>query len=73
MFTGIIETMGVVESLKREGSNLHITVRSGISHELKVDQSVSHNGVCLTVINVSTGRHTVTAVDETLLKTNLEW
>lgn len=71
MFTGIIETLGKVEQLEREGSNLHITVSSAISDELKIDQSVAHNGVCLTVVQVQPGCHMVTAIDETLQKTNL--
>lgn len=71
MFTGIIETTGVVKELVREGSNLHITLQSAISSALKIDQSVSHNGVCLTVIDVNEDTHTVTAIDETLQKTNL--
>ncbi len=71
MFTGIIESLGTVKSLKKKGSNIDITVSSSISTELKVDQSVSHNGVCLTVVNVVNGTHTVTAVRETLNKSNL--
>lgn len=71
MFTGIIETLGRVEDLKKEGGNLHITVSSGIADELKIDQSVAHNGVCLTVVALEPGRYTVTAIDETLQKTNL--
>lgn len=71
MFTGIIETLGKVKSLQREQGNLHITVASGISHELKIDQSVAHNGVCLTVVAITDGTHTVTAIEETLNKTNL--
>ncbi len=71
MFTGIIETIGRVSSLEQEGSNLHIRVRSSVSDELKIDQSVSHNGVCLTVVSVSPGEHTVTAIAETLQKSNL--
>ncbi len=71
MFTGIIESLGTVEVLKKEGGNLHITIRSNISNELKIDQSVAHNGVCLTVINVSDKTHTVTAIDETLKKTDI--
>jgi riboflavin synthase len=72
MFTGIIETLGVVEDLKKEGSNLHITVKSDIGTELRVDQSVAHNGVCLTVVELKDdGRHVVTAIDETLRKTDL--
>jgi riboflavin synthase len=71
MFTGIIETLGKITDLKHEQSNLHITVESAISNELKIDQSVAHNGVCLTVVAVADGKHTVTAIDETLSKTNL--
>lgn len=72
MFTGIIETLGEVKALQKEDTNLHITVKSEISHELKIDQSVSHNGVCLTVVAVDGLNYTVTAIDETLQKTNLE-
>lgn len=71
MFTGIIESTGRITSLRKEGTNLHLSVASAISNELKVDQSVSHNGVCLTVTQVQNGIHEVTAVAETLLKTNL--
>ncbi|HWB64635.1 MAG TPA: riboflavin synthase [Chitinophagales bacterium] len=71
MFTGIIEATGTVTSLKQTGGNLDIVVESPISHELKIDQSVSHNGVCLTVVEVSGNTHRVTAIDETLKKTNL--
>src|SRR5476649_246076 len=71
MFTGIIETLGTVINLQHEQGNLHITVGSAISNELKIDQSVAHNGVCLTVVAVADGNHTVTAIEETLNKTNL--
>ncbi|MEH6679843.1 MAG: riboflavin synthase [Sediminicola sp.] len=71
MFTGIIETLGRVGHLKKEGGNLHITVRSPLAQELKIDQSVSHNGVCLTVVSVTETEYTVTAIAETLQKTNL--
>jgi riboflavin synthase len=71
MFTGIIETMGEVLALERQGANLNLTVRSSISDGLKMDQSVSHNGVCLTVTGINAGTHTVTVIDETLQKTNL--
>lgn len=71
MFTGIIETVGKIIELKRDGSNTHICVGSEISAELKVDQSVSHNGVCLTVTKVNEGRHWVTAINETLIKSNI--
>tara|TARA_R110002049_G_scaffold305906_1_gene503497 strand:- start:8226 stop:8816 length:591 start_codon:yes stop_codon:yes gene_type:complete len=71
MFTGIIETLGKVSTLRKEDSNLHITVQSSLSSELKIDQSVAHNGVCLTVIALDDTTYTVTAIDETLQKTNL--
>jgi len=71
MFTGIIETLGKVTDLRHDHGNLHITVESAISNELKIDQSVAHNGVCLTVVAVEDGKHTVTAIEETLNKTNL--
>jgi riboflavin synthase len=71
MFTGIIETLGTISNLQREQGNLHITVESDISNELKIDQSVAHNGVCLTVVGVADGKHTVTAIEETLSKTSL--
>lgn len=71
MFTGIIETLGKVVDLRQEQGNLHITMGSSISSELKIDQSVSHNGVCLTVVALADGKHTVTAIEETLSKTNL--
>ncbi|WP_134090578.1 riboflavin synthase [Olivibacter sp. XZL3] len=71
MFTGIIETLGVVKDLKREDTNLHLTIASAISDSLKIDQSVSHNGVCLTVVSLNPGEHTVTAIQETLTKSNL--
>lgn len=71
MFTGIIETLGVVKSIQRDQSNIHFHIESAISNELKIDQSVSHNGVCLTVVDVQGNQHVVTAIDETLQKTNL--
>lgn len=71
MFTGIIEALGEVKEVRHEGSNVHYTIKSGISHELKIDQSVAHNGVCLTVVALADDTHTVTAIDETLSKTNL--
>ena len=71
MFTGIIETLGTVQQLEKEGGNLHITVASSITQELKIDQSVSHNGVCLTVVSIDGDAYTVTAIEETLEKTNL--
>jgi riboflavin synthase len=71
MFTGIIETLGKITDLQQDQGNLHITVQSAISHELKIDQSVAHNGVCLTVIALADGMHVVTAIEETLNKTSL--
>ena len=71
MFTGIIETLGKVVELRHELGNLHITVESPIASELIIDQSVAHNGVCLTVVALADGRHTVTAIEETLNKTNI--
>lgn len=74
MFTGIIETLGIIKDIQKEGDNLHITIASSITNELKIDQSVSHNGVCLTVVAISDDEYTVTAIKETILKTNLaEW
>lgn len=71
MFTGIIESSGEVVELRPEEENLHITIASPISDELKIDQSISHNGVCLTVVGLVPGRHVVTAIAETLQKSNL--
>lgn len=71
MFTGIIETLGEISALRQEGTNVHFTIKSSISNELKIDQSVAHNGVCLTVVALDSDSHTVTAIEETLQKTNL--
>lgn len=71
MFTGIIETLGTVTAIEKEDTNVHFTVSSPIFEELKIDQSVAHNGVCLTVIGLNAGTHTVTAIEETLNKTSL--
>ena len=71
MFTGIIEAVGNLTETKREGTNLHLKICSQISNELKIDQSVSHNGICLTVTKVEDGCHWVTAIDETLKRSNL--
>lgn len=71
MFSGIIESLGEVVDLKTEHSNLHITINSNFTSELKIDQSVAHNGVCLTVVSIEKENYTVTAIDETLQKTNL--
>lgn len=71
MFTGIIEDLGVIQNLEIDKDNLHITVRSGFTSELQIDQSVSHNGICLTVVKIDNENYTVTAIKETLNKTNL--
>lgn len=71
MFTGIVEAMGKVVEVTSDKTNKHFRIESPISSELKVDQSVSHNGVCLTVTKVEGGNHWVTAIDETLQKSNL--
>jgi riboflavin synthase len=74
MFTGIIETLGKITQIEQEQSNVHFTVESPISHELKIDQSLSHDGVCLTVVALGDGTHRVTAVEETLRRSRLrEW
>ena len=71
MFTGIIETLGTVREIKKDNGNLHIRLSSTIANELKIDQSVSHNGVCLTVVAIEDDQYTVTAIQETIKKTNL--
>ena len=74
MFTGIIETLGIIKELKKDQDNLHITVNSSITNELKIDQSVAHNGVCLTVVAIENDNYTVTAIKETIEKTNVgDW
>lgn len=71
MFTGIIETLGQVTAVREEQTNKHITIRSPFTAELQIDQSVAHNGVCLTVVALQDDTYTVTAIAETLQKTNL--
>lgn len=71
MFTGIIEQLGMVSNLEKEDGNLHITVESPLASELKIDQSLAHNGVCLTVVSKTDKNYTVTAIDETLQKSNI--
>ncbi len=71
MFTGIIEELGEVINLRTDKENLHITVKSNISSELKIDQSLAHNGVCLTVVELDTNSHTVTAIQETIDKSSI--
>jgi riboflavin synthase len=74
MFTGIIETLGSVQEIRKNEDNYDITIASSITNELKVDQSVAHNGVCLTVVSISDSKYTVTAIKETIQKTNLsDW
>ena len=74
MFTGIIEQLGHITAIQKEGGNIHFTVKSPFTNELKVDQSVAHNGTCLTVVSINNDEYTVTAIHETLEKTNLgEW
>jgi riboflavin synthase len=68
MFTGIIETLAKVVAVEREGTNLHLTLESDLTNELKIDQSLAHNGVCLTVVKIDDSKYTVTAIEETLLK-----
>jgi riboflavin synthase len=71
MFTGIIEEMGMVEHLEKEGSNLNLFIKSKITSELKIDQSVAHNGVCLTVVGITDSIYKVSAIKETLDKSNI--
>lgn len=71
MFTGIIEAVGKVEKIVRTGSNIHFTLSCPFTDELKIDQSVAHNGCCLTVVEMDNNQYSVTAIDETLEKTNL--
>jgi riboflavin synthase len=74
MFTGIIEATGTVRAIRRDGSNIHFEISAPFLSELKIDQSVAHNGACLTVVKLSADTYTVTAIDETLKKTSLgEW
>ena len=72
MFTGIIETLGTLVEAKKDQENLHLTVQTPLTSELKIDQSVAHNGVCLTVVSKTNSTYTVTAIQETCLKTNIE-
>ncbi|NQX83021.1 MAG: riboflavin synthase [Flavobacteriaceae bacterium] len=71
MFTGIIEEVAIVEKIVKSNTNLNITIRSNITSELKIDQSVAHNGICLTVVNINSDLYTVTAINETISKTNI--
>ena len=71
MFTGIIETLATITEITKEQENIHLTLRSELTHELKIDQSVAHNGVCLTVVKIKDDTYTVTAIKETIDKTTL--
>ncbi|WP_353076734.1 riboflavin synthase [Flavobacterium sp.] len=71
MFTGIIESIGIISDIKKDQGNVHLTIQTNITNELKIDQSVSHNGVCLTVVEIFDNKHVVTAIQETINKTTL--
>ena len=73
MFTGIIESLGIVKNIVKEGDNIHISIESDFTSELKIDQSVAHDGVCLTIVNINGNEYTVTAIKETLDKSNLKY
>jgi riboflavin synthase len=73
MFTGIIETLGTVQEIKKDKDNIHLTIDSSITDELQIDQSVAHNGICLTVVAISDSSYTVTAIGETIKKTNISY
>lgn len=74
MFTGIIEGLGEVKAIQKEGENIHFTIEGPFTHELQIDQSVAHNGCCLTVVEINNNEYVVTAILETLNKTNLgDW
>lgn len=71
MFTGIIESIGIISDIKKDQGNVHLTIQTNITNELKIDQSVAHNGVCLTVVEIFENKHVVTAIQETINKTTL--
>ena len=73
MFTGIIETLGTVQEIKKDKDNLHITLASTLTDELQIDQSVAHNGICLTVVAINKDLYTITAIGETVKKTNISY
>jgi riboflavin synthase len=73
MFTGIIETLGVIQEIKNDKDNVHITIASSITDELQIDQSVAHNGICMTVVAINKNFYTVTAIGETIKKTNISY
>jgi len=71
MFTGIIETIAVISNLEKEKSNLNITLKSDLTNEFKIDQSISHNGICLTVVDINNNEYVVTAIEETISKSSI--
>ena len=71
MFTGIIETLGTIQEIEKDKDNIHITIASSITDELQIDQSVAHNGICMTVVDINKNLYTVTAIGETIKKTNI--
>ena len=71
MFTGIVETIGIIKDIQKDQENLHLTIESKITNELKIDQSVAHNGICLTVVAIKGNQYTVTAIKETIEKTTI--
>ena len=71
MFTGIVENLGEISKIEKEGSNIHVTLNCPFSNELKIDQSLAHDGVCLTVVKCNSTSYTVTAIHETLERTSL--
>jgi riboflavin synthase len=71
MFTGIIESIGIISDIKKDQGNIHLTIQTNITNELKIDQSVAHNGICLTVVEIFDNKHVVTAIQETIDKTTL--
>lgn len=73
MFTGIVEQFGIIQTIYSEGDNLHLWIRSSFTHELKIDQSVAHNGICLTVVEIVGDLYRVTAIRETIDKTTIKY
>jgi len=71
MFTGIIETLGIITKIEKQASNLQITLTSSITDQLKIDQSIAHNGICLTIVDIENDKYKVTAISETIEKTNI--
>ncbi|MCB9427116.1 MAG: riboflavin synthase [Flavobacteriales bacterium] len=71
MFTGIIESLATIKSIAKDQGNIHLTIQSSITSELKIDQSVAHNGICLTVVSIKNDTYTVTAIHETIVKTTI--